>query len=70
MNRTGPGLVQDRSRSGVTWCLHHSLHVLLLQLLNALRLGLTVLLQVSHFVHILVVEELQVSRVVLQFSDM
>lgn len=38
-----------------TWCLHHSLHVLLLQLLNALRLGLAVLLQGADLVHILVV---------------
>lgn len=63
---------QDRAQApaGPTWRLHHSLHVLLLQLLDALRLDLAVLLQAAHLVHILVVEELEVRGVVVQFSDM
>lgn len=45
---------------GVTWCLHHSLHVLLLQLLDALSFSLAILLQAADFVHILIVQKLQI----------
>lgn len=41
-----------------TWCLHYSLHVLLLELLNALAFGFGVLLQGADLMHILIVEEL------------
>ena len=43
-----------------TWCLHHGLHVLFLQLLNAFGLDHGLLLQRAHLVHVLVVEEFQV----------
>ncbi|TNN30387.1 hypothetical protein EYF80_059461 [Liparis tanakae] len=39
------------------------------RLLDALGLGLAVLLQAAHLVHILVVQELQVGRLVVQFPD-
>lgn len=45
---------------GITWCLHHSLHVLLLQLLDALSFSLAILLQAADFVHILIVQKLQI----------
>lgn len=45
---------------GITWRLHHSLHVLLLQLLDALSFGLAVLLQAANFVHILIIQKLQI----------
>lgn len=38
-----------------TWRLHHSLQVLLLKLLDALRFGFAVLLQAAKFVHILII---------------
>lgn len=41
--------------SGFTWSLHHSLHVLLLQLLDAFGFSFAVLLQAAKFVYILVV---------------
>lgn len=41
-----------------TWCLHYSLHVLLLELLNAFAFGFAVLLQGADLMHILIVEEL------------
>lgn len=42
-------------RSDFTWRLHHGLHVLLLQLLDALSFRLAVLLQAANFVHVLVI---------------
>lgn len=49
-------LSQSLSQShGVTWSLHHSLHVLLLQLLDVLSFSLAILLQAANFVHILII---------------
>lgn len=59
-----------RSGGGATWRLHHSLQVLLLQLLDALRFGLAVLLQAANFVHILIVQKPQVRCLMVQFPDL
>lgn len=56
--------------SGVTWSLHHGLHVLLLQLLDAVGFGFAVLLQAANFVRVLVVEKFQVGGFVVQFPDL
>lgn len=50
--------------------MHHSLQVLLLQLLDALRFGLAVLLQAANFVHILIVQKPQVRCLMVQLPDL
>lgn len=53
---------------GQTWRLHHGLQILFLQLLNAFSFGHILLLQGAHLVHILIVEEFQVGRLMVKLS--